>query len=126
MTVIDEILICANQLANAGKKPTVALVKAKLTQRIPLATLITTLKSWQHQPDFIAPITNVEQQVNQNISTKNSPVLLEPLLNALLEENGAIKDMIQQSLTLELSAMKRELSEMKLLIKNLTEQLTKK
>jgi hypothetical protein len=44
MTIIDEISICANQLANAGKKPTVALVKAKLRQAVPLPTLISTLK----------------------------------------------------------------------------------
>ena len=121
MTVIDEILICANQLANAGTKPTVALVKAKLSQRAPLATLITALKSWQHQPDFIVPINNKEQLVNDDSSTKNTAELLESLL-----ENGVIKKVIQESLALELAEMKKELSEMKLLINNLAEQLTKK
>ena len=90
MTIIDEILICANQLANAGKKPTVALVKAKLSQRAPLATVITTLKSWQHQPDFIAPTIDEEQLVNNDSSTKNTSELLESLL-----ENGVIKKVIQ-------------------------------
>jgi len=121
MTIIDEILICANQLANAGKKPTVALIKSKLSQRAPLATVITTLKGWQHQPDFIAPTIDEEQQVNNDSSTKNTSELLESLL-----ENGVIKKVIQQSLALELTEMKKELSEMKLLIKNLSEQLTKK
>ena len=123
MTIIDEILICANQLANAGKKPTVALVKAKLSQRAPLATLITTLKSWQHKPDFITYISNeAEQEVNQESSTQNTSALLE----SLLKEDGTIKKMIQQSLDQELTDMKNELSEMKLLINNLTEQLSKK
>jgi len=95
MTVIDEILICANKLANAGTKPTVALVKGKLTQRAPLAVIISTLKNWQHQPDFIAPAIYEEQDVNDDLST-------------------------------ELTELKKELAEMKLLINNLGEQLTKK
>ncbi|MFT5757667.1 MAG: hypothetical protein ACI9LM_002403 [Alteromonadaceae bacterium] len=53
MTTFDEILIIANQLANQGKKPTVALVKSKLTNTFPLPTIIKVLKSWQHQPEFI-------------------------------------------------------------------------
>jgi hypothetical protein len=123
MTIIDEILICANKLANAGTKPTVALVKAKLSQRAPLATLINTLKSWQHQPDFIAPISNeAERDVNQDLSTQNIPALLE----SLLKEDGPIKKMIQKSLVQELSEVKSELAEMKLLINNLTEQLSNK
>jgi hypothetical protein len=53
MTTFDEILIIANQLANQGKKPTVALVKSKLTSAFPLPTIIKVLKSWHHQPEFI-------------------------------------------------------------------------
>jgi len=123
MTIIDEILICANQLANAGTKPTVALVKAKLSQRAPLATLITALKGWQHQPDFIAPISNQDgQEVDQDSSTQNTSALIE----SLLKEDGAIKTMIQQSLDHELIYIRNELAEMKLLITNLTEQLNNK
>jgi len=120
MTTIDEILICANQLANAGKKPTVALVKAKLTQRTPLATIINTLKNWQHQPDFIAAIGKQDEQVNKSSSSSDTSALLDSLL-----ENGTVKKMIEQSLEQELTGMRKELSEMKLLIKNLTEQLNK-
>ncbi|MFQ3265732.1 MAG: hypothetical protein ACI9U5_001611 [Colwellia sp.] len=123
MTIIDEILICANQLANAGTKPTVALVKAKLSQRPPLATLITALKSWQHQPDFIAPINNpADQELNQDSSAQNN----SELLKSLLKEDGVIKKMIQQSVVQQLAEMRNELAEMKLLINNLTEQLSKK
>jgi len=118
MTTIDEILICANQLANAGKKPTIALVKAKLTQRVPLATIINTLKNWQHQPDFIAPEEKQEEKVSKSVSPDETSALLDSLI-----ENGAVKKIIEQSLEQELTGMRKELSEMKLLIKNLTEQL---
>jgi hypothetical protein len=121
MTIHDEILICANQLANAGKKPTVALVKGKMSQRAPLAVLINTLKGWQHQPDFITPIKVEEEQVNQKPAISETSELLESLL-----KNGSVKKIIQQSLEQELSEMKKELSDMKLLINNLTEQLGKK
>lgn len=125
MNITDEILTCANQLANAGKKPTVALVKAKLTQKVPLATLITTLKNWQHQPDFITA-NNTDTPVNEKIVTKDSAVLIEPLLNALLANNDAIEKMIQQSLAAELITIKHEISEIKSQVNSLTEQLTKK
>lgn len=121
MTIIDEILTCANQLANAGKKPTVALVKGKLSQTVPLATLITTLKNWQHQPDFITPINDKKQQVNQALSTNDTSTLIDSLL-----KNGAIKKVIQQSLAQELTEMKNDLAEVKILILNLTEQLNQK
>lgn len=118
MTTIDEILICANQLANAGKKPTVALVKAKLTQRVPLATIINTLKNWQHQPDFLEAEEKQAEKACKGTSTGDTSALLDSLL-----ENGAVKKIIEQSLEQELTGMRKELSEMKLLIKNLTEQL---
>jgi len=53
MTTFDEILIIANQLANQGKRPTVALIKSRLTTSFPLPTIIKVLKSWQHDPEFI-------------------------------------------------------------------------
>ncbi len=120
MTIIDEILISANQLANAGKKPTVALVKTKLTQRAPLATIINTLKNWQHQPDFIAAVSKQNEKISKSTTTSDTSALLDSLL-----ENGTVKKIIEQSLEQELTGMRKELSEMKLLIKSLTEQLDK-
>lgn len=53
MTISDEISIIANQLANQGITPSVALIKSKLSQPVPLPQIITTLKHWQHDPAFI-------------------------------------------------------------------------
>jgi len=52
MNNIDEINAIANEIANNKQKPTVALVKAKLSSNVPLPNIIATLKSWQHQPEF--------------------------------------------------------------------------
>lgn len=109
MTIIDEILICANRLANEGKKPSVALIKAKLNKSVPLPTIITTLKTWQHQPDFIA----IESEDEKPIELAESPS----------QVNDDMKKLIQQTLNQELAEMKKELSDMKALIKELTKQL---
>jgi len=113
MTITDEILIAANKLANAGKKPSVALIKAKLSQSAPLPLLISTLKGWQHQPDFIS--TTTEQD---NTNSKS----LDEMKNDL-RENDAVKALIQETLSEELKQMKTELSDIKQLITELSKQL---
>lgn len=112
MTVINEILITANQLANQGKKPTVALIKAKLSQPAPLPTIISTLKSWQHQPDFISLTEDTTENESDHRKT-----------NVAVSENEEIKKLIQETLNDELAQMKKELSELKDLIKDLSIQL---
>ena len=54
MSISDEILIIANKIANQGKKPSIALIKTKLSTSVPLPVIISTLKNWQHEPDFIS------------------------------------------------------------------------
>ncbi len=107
MTIIDEISICANQLANAGKKPTVALVKAKLRQAVPLPTLISTLKTWQHEPDFIAANSSQTNQIEPQKSTEESE-----LINSIVN-NAAIKAYIEDIVSAELVDIKTELAELK-------------
>ncbi len=121
MTLNEEITICANQLANEGKKPTVALIKAKLSQRAPLTEIIATLKNWQHQPEFIA-LSNKETKTSNNKSrSTNHSELIDELI-----ESDSIKKVIEESLKQELSALRKEVSEMKLLITDLSEQLNGK
>ena len=51
MTIKDEIITIANRIANEGKKPSVALIKTKLSEPVPLPTIIAVLKKWQHNPN---------------------------------------------------------------------------
>jgi len=108
MTIIDEILVCANQLANEGKKPTVALIKAKLAKPAPLPSIISTLKTWQHDPEFIAVTREEDIELN---SESNPP------------SSEEVKLIIQQTLNDELAEMKRELNDLKELIKQLSKRL---
>jgi hypothetical protein len=107
MTIIDEISICANQLANAGKKPTVALVKAKLKQAVPLPTLISTLKTWQHEPDFIKVNTNEVKAVASQKDTEDSE-----LINLILN-NPVIEAYIEGIVAAQLVDIKTELAALK-------------
>lgn len=114
MTTTDEILIAANQLANEGKKPSVALIKAKLNKSVPLPLLISTLKGWKHQPDFIA-LPNIKAEYSdQSIEKQKSD----------LSNNAIVKVLIQETLSDELKQMKKELSDIRALIENLCKQLS--
>ena len=107
MTINDEIVILANQLANQGKKPTVALIKAKLTNSAPLPTIISTLKSWQHDPKLIA----LPKEKNAG-SVKH-------------ENNSSETEKLHELLNEELAQMKEEISELKQLIHQLIAQQQK-
>ena len=94
MTINDEIIILANQLANAGNKPTVALIKTKLNKRAPLPTIISTLKTWQHDPSLIS-----SPEEKHHITEKsNATTEIDPFI---------------QELSKELTQMKQEIIELK-------------
>jgi hypothetical protein len=106
MTINDEILILANQLANAGNKPTVALIKAKLNVKVPLPVIISVLKTWQHEPSFIS-----KPKENDNIKQGDK-------LDNTTEET----DIFRKNLNDELTQMKQEIIELKQLIKQVIAQ----
>jgi len=87
MTNFEIITIIANQLANAGKKPTVALIKAKLPSPIPLPQMISALKNWQHEPEnCILPENNASEDVKEKDSqTESEETLTLGQVNALIE-----------------------------------------
>jgi hypothetical protein len=103
MTINDEITIIANQLANAGNKPTVALIKAKLNKQVALPIIISTLKVWQHDP------TLVSKTEEQNITTEKA-------------KNTASTDNSQQNISDELTQIKHEIIELKQILKQLIKQ----
>ncbi|MFT7008204.1 MAG: hypothetical protein ACJAXJ_002743 [Colwellia sp.] len=102
MTINDEILILANQLANAGYKPTVAMIKTKLNKKVPLPVIISTLRIWQHDPSFIS------KQEQHDITEET---------NIAVETNN-----FRQNLNDELAQIKQEIIELKQLVTQLIEQ----
>lgn len=103
MTINDEILILANKLANAGNKPTVATIKAKLNKKVPLPVIISTLKIWQHDPSFISKQDEVFDITG-------------------VTDTAVETDNFRQNLNDELTQMKQEITELKLLVQQLVTQ----
>jgi len=102
MTDIEEILTIANKLADQGKKPSVALIKTKLSHNIALPTIISVLKTWQHQPNYQAQNTNLK-------------IVNEPSCNDALIKKEDIELMINNALT----PIKSELEQLKKLLRKI-------
>lgn len=98
MTIKEEILTIANQLANQGQKPSVALIKTKLSQNVALPTIISVLKSWQHDPNFTQvkqTTTPAVQKIDEIDTTKQ---LIEQAIAPLKVEIETLKQQVKQLL----------------------------
>jgi len=93
MTIKDEIVAIANQLANEGVTPTVAKVKAKLSGAAPLPTIINTLKSWQHQPDKTS-FNDISEQDSTQAHQSEVEAAVSCAIKPLIEEINALKQRI--------------------------------
>lgn len=108
MTINDEISIIANQIANKGNKPTVALIKAKLKTRVPLPVIISVLKTWQHEPSFISLPTEQKSMASNEKKTSSADLT-------------SLEDLLHH----ELSDMKEEIRELKALVQGVINQQKK-
>ncbi len=99
MTINDEILAIANQLANQGKKPSVALIKTRLSQSVPLPTIISVLKSWQHDPEFIQTRQQpIPSQTTENSNVDELRLVVDKAIEPLKQEILALKQLINELL----------------------------
>jgi hypothetical protein len=97
MTINDEILAIANQLANQGKKPSVALIKTKVSQPTPLPQIISVLKTWQHDPSF----TKVNMSKTIDIPEKNDKrdeltLIIDQAIQPLKDEIKTLKRLVEK------------------------------
>ena len=95
MTISEEIITIANTLANDGKQPTVALIKAKLTSRVPLPEIIRLLKTWQHDPSYTqtTPPVSIEELADDP-KTDELSAAINQALKPIKEELTAIKELL--------------------------------
>ncbi len=97
----EEILVIANELANEGKKPSVALIKTRLTQTIPLPTIISVLKNWQHQPDYSVStlVSDKKREAKDNIIISKTELkqAIEQAIAPLKQELHEIKQLLKQA-----------------------------
>ena len=108
MSIPEEILTIANKIANQGKKPTIALIKTKLTSKVALPIIISTLKTWQHDPDFISLKQEQPIKSTKNASIDNTDRLFEEIEAALVPFKQEIAE-----LKLEISQIKQQLKSVK-------------
>lgn len=101
----EEIIVIANKLANQGKKPSVALIKSRLTSPIPLPVIISTLKVWQHEPDYITCETTVTKTQSEPLSEEITEKIAKFIRKAVATELTPLKD--------ELSKLRMELAQLK-------------
>lgn len=79
---MDEIFRIANQLAANGQTPTTALVKARLHQPVPMATLISAIQRWKQDPQAYQSLGMPGQAENtsaENTAAENTEPSLERL-----------------------------------------------
>jgi len=96
MTINDEIIAIANQIANNGKKPSVALIKTKLSTPTSLPTIISALKSWTHEPTLIQVDNKPSDKITASPKSNDDiSLIIQTALEPLYQEIRALKDTIE-------------------------------
>lgn len=104
---LQHIIDAANQLASEGKKPSVALIKSRITQPTNLREIIETLRKWSFDPH--ASIATADKSVVA------AAAITDPITALIAQEIAAIRAEIaplrQQvgELKAEISALKKAL-----------------
>tara|TARA_R110000744_G_scaffold96621_2_gene186716 strand:+ start:4814 stop:5140 length:327 start_codon:yes stop_codon:yes gene_type:complete len=105
MTIFDEISVIANKLANDGKVPSVALIKSRLSQTVPLPKIISALKNWHHDPEFInAPQKDITTKASTVIKANPEEIsllianALAPLQQEIIELKQQVKQLLDNQL----------------------------
>lgn len=107
---MEDVIRIAQQLNKAGQKPTVALVKAKLSPGYPLPKIIAALKNWQSHPDLTEQTDDVDQQTSKD----DSPSLAAPApisVDQLIQLQ--ISQYIEQQVTPQINQLQQQIADLK-------------
>ena len=85
----NEIFSVCQQLDKEGKEPSVALIKARLSIKQPLPTIVAGLKYWRANPN-----SSAVQEIKQE--TKSTILPLEQRVEQLEAEVSELKDLIRK------------------------------
>ncbi len=82
-----EIIRIANELAAKGLTPTTAMIKARLTQPVPMAELLKVLSQWKQ------PVATAESEILQEAAPQAAPELT---LQQLAEQLARIEQKVDR------------------------------
>lgn len=83
-----EIIRIANDLAARGLTPTTAMIKARLSQPVPMAELLKVLSQWKQQPAEQPPATSQPEAAPQPVG--------EPTLQQLGEQLNRLEQKLDR------------------------------
>ncbi|HHP5490365.1 DNA-binding protein [Aeromonas veronii] len=83
-----EIIRIANELAAKGLTPTTAMIKARLTQPVPMAELLKVLSQWKQQP-----VATAEDEILPEATPQPAPTLT---LQQLAEQLARIEQKVDR------------------------------
>ncbi|UCA12516.1 hypothetical protein [Aeromonas enteropelogenes] len=81
-----EIIRIANELAARGLTPTTAMIKARLSQPVPMAELLKVLSQWKQQP------------AESQLTTSQPEETLQPVGEPTLQQLGEQLNRLEQKL----------------------------
>lgn len=103
---MDRIILIAQQIAQEGKTPNTAMIKARLPKNVPLPAIIQGLKMWQDNP-------------NKQINTPTEPALI----NNAKPESASFDLLLEAKIAQQLAPLIDEIKQLKAEINALKESL---
>ncbi len=103
----QDIFAVARQLTREGKKPTVALVKSRLSKPVPMRELLEALKVWRHSPETIVETEDGTNDQQAPQPSSHDTATTEQLIAAAI---APLQDEIM-TLRAEINALKKIIHE---------------
>ncbi|CED61755.1 Putative uncharacterized protein [Moritella viscosa] len=104
---LQHIVDAANQLALEGKKPSMALVKSRLTQPANMRDIIETLKTWRFDPNAVVPPKNTPVSTSIDVADSTA-ALIATAIASVREEIAPLRQEVSE-LKAEIVALKKAL-----------------
>lgn len=103
----QDIFAVARQLTREGKKPTVALVKSRLSRQVPMRELLEALKVWRHSPETTVETEDGTNDQQELLPSSHDTAATEALIAAAI---APLQDEIM-ALHAEINALKKMIHE---------------
>ncbi|QUM87801.1 DNA-binding protein [Moritella sp. 36] len=104
---LQHIVDAANQLALEGKKPSMALIKSRLTQPANMRDIIETLKTWRFDPNAVVPPKNTPASTSIDVADPTAALIATAIASVREEITPLRQEVIE--LKAEIAALKKAL-----------------